>query len=538
VRRWSRTGRCARDRGAVLFLSALILPVLLVITSIGVYLGMQRALRRTMQARADVIALDLSRYLDGSSANALRASSTTAIAKAESANRNNIDPAKVTVDWGNLNAANKFVSGTTGSATAVKVTTTGSQRRFFQAVTDGTATRSAVATSDAYAGFTIGSKLVSVDTNQALLLNGLLNKVLKTNLSLNAATWQGLVGSAVNLGQLATGLGFGSPAELAAATVNAKQFYLVAANVLQSSGYTAAASLFNTISTQTAAGLSVPVGKLLQVDAGGGNKTAVGAGLDAFNLLQGSVYAVNGTNTIDLPGLGLNLLNITTVDVSLKVTEKPRFIFGRAGTSISTQQAQLTLTPTVSVVPDIPGLVGVSLTGKIPVTASVAGATGTLQSIDCGTTKGITLGVSPQPVGLSAGLDLDLNAKVLFLPVPVASIDINATASASGTSNGGTFAYPTQFLPPVGTGTMLAAPSTSLGLAGLLNVSSANITLLGLLPLNVGNLLNPINAALGPVLGALDTAIMGPISHALGLDLGGSDIGALDMTCGTPILAG
>jgi uncharacterized membrane protein len=538
VRRWSLRGRAKGDRGAVLMLSAILLPVLLIVTSIGVDLGMQRALRRTMQARADVIALDLSRYLDGSSATALRSSSVVAQAKNESANRNNIDPGNVTVDWGNLNASNQFVSGSGGSATAVKVTTTGSQRRFFQRVTDGTATRSAVATSDGIAGFIIGSKLATVDSNQSILLNGLLNKVLGSNLNLSAATWSGIVGSYVNLGQLATQLGFGCPSELAAANVNAKQFYLASANVLQSNGYTAAASVLNTIGGSTSAGLTIPMGKLMQVDAGGGNQTAASAGLDVFNLLQGSVYAINGTNTISMPGLGLNLLNIATADVSLKVTESPRWRFGHAGITVTTQQAQLTITPTINVPLSIAGLVNVSLTGKIPVTTSVAGATGTLQSIDCGTVKGITLGVAPQPVSVTAGLDLDLNAKVLILPVPVASVDVNASGTADGTSNGGKFTYTADFLPPVGPGTMLAAPSTTLGLSGLLNVTSANITLLGLLPLNVGNLLSPINTALNPVLGALDTAIMGPISHALGLDLGGADIGALDMNCQSPILAG
>ncbi len=53
------------DRGAVLPLVAIVLPVLILLTAFAVDLGRQRASRRTMQARADVIALDLARLMDG-----------------------------------------------------------------------------------------------------------------------------------------------------------------------------------------------------------------------------------------------------------------------------------------------------------------------------------------------------------------------------------------------------------------------------------------------------------------------------------------
>jgi uncharacterized membrane protein len=189
----------------VLVLSAILLPVLLVITSIGVDLGMQRALRRTMQARADVIALDLARFIDGSSsANTLRGSSVTAAAMQHSAVDNKMDPTKVTVDWGNLTATNQFVSGTTAPATAVKVTTTGSQRRIFQSVVDGTATRSAVAArGDTPVGsFSIGSSLARLNTGDSAVLNPVLSGLLHSTVNLSALDYKGLAGAGVSLADL------------------------------------------------------------------------------------------------------------------------------------------------------------------------------------------------------------------------------------------------------------------------------------------------------------------------------------------------
>ena len=54
-----------RDRGAVIPIVALALPVIMLMVAFAVDLGIQRSNRRTMQARADIIALDLGRLANG-----------------------------------------------------------------------------------------------------------------------------------------------------------------------------------------------------------------------------------------------------------------------------------------------------------------------------------------------------------------------------------------------------------------------------------------------------------------------------------------
>jgi uncharacterized membrane protein len=518
-------------------LTAIALPMLLVMTAFAVDLGMQRSLRRTMQARADVIALDLSRYLDGSSANALRSSATTATAKQASANRNNIDPVKVTVDWGNLNAVGKFFSGTTAAATAVQVTTTGTVDRFFQ-LGEGHATRIAVATADGIAGFEIGTKLASIDATQALALNGLMSDVLNGSFNLTALGYSGAVGSTVELADLSTALGFASPTELAGANVNARSFYIATANVLQQNGHTAAAGLFNSIALQTDQNLTFDMGDLMQVDAGG-EDAALAAGVDAFDLLQGSIYAINGTNAISIPNLNLNIAGLAATSLTLHVTEAPRFVFGRVGANRTTSQARVDLTPTIST--NLPGLgllnTIIKLTASVPLSVSVAGAKGTLTAINCGASKSIQVGVDPQPVSVTAGITLDL--KLLSL-VPVADANIPASGyQLNGHTDAENFAYTSQFLPPVGTGSLRATSPTSLGLAGALNVPQAQIHVLSLpLGVSLSALTGALNTTLAGILGPLDTLLMGPLAHALGLTLGGADLGALDMLCGAPSLVG
>jgi uncharacterized membrane protein len=517
-----------------MMLTAIALPMLLVMTAFSVDLGMQRSLRRTMQARADVIALDMSRYLDGSGSEALRVASAPAIGKIKSATDNKIDPLKVTVVWGYLDATGKFQPGPVTPATAVQVTTTGTIDRFFQ-LGEGHATRTAVATSDGIAGFEIGTKLASVSLQQAAALNGLFNDALNipnANLNLSALTYAGVIGSTVDLGDLSAALGFASPTELAGANVNARQFYLAAANVLQQNGYTAAAGVFNQIALKTDQSLMLPVGNLMAVDVGG-EDAALAAGVDAFDLLEGSAYAINGTNAISIPNFNLGIPGLASTTLALHVTEAPRFVFGRVGAFRKTSQAKIELTPTISL--NLLGLGIVGLTGTIPLTVSVAGAKGTLNAITCGASKSITVGVDPQPVGVVTGLHLALKTLILN----VATVDVPLSYVANGHTESEGFGYTSQFLPPVGTGTLRETAPTSLGLAGGLNVGTAQVNLLGLpLGVSLGTLTTALNNTLAPVLTQLDALVMGPLADALGLTLGGADLGALDMICGAPTLRG
>jgi uncharacterized membrane protein len=519
----------------VLILTAILLPVLLIMTSTAIDLGIQRASRRTMQARADVIALDLSRLLDGRTASDIRSAPATETAVSQSAERNSIARSKITVDWGTLGTDNSFLSGTGVTATAVKVTAAETTPRFF-ATGHGSTSRSAVATASGSAAALLGTKLATVSSQQSALLNGLLSKTVGGPVNLSAATYQGLLGSGVTIGDLATQLGFASPSELAGATVNAKQFYLASAAVLQNHGYTAAANVFNLVAAQTSSSLTLPVGKLMTIGAGGSNDAAVNAGFDALNLLQGSAYAINGDSAISIPNMSLNVAGLANTDVTLNVIQRPQLICCTVGSTATTSQASVTVTPAVSTTAVLGGLLGLAtITGTIPLTESVAGAVGTMSAITCGSPKSISVGVAPQPVSVTTGLDLTI--KVLGLNV--AKVTTSVTAQPNGTSNGGTFAYNSQFLPPVGTGTMLDAPSTSLGLSGLLSIGTTQVTVLGLpIGLTLSALTSAINTALGPILSALDTAVTGPVAHALGLELAGADIGALNMTCNNPLLVG
>jgi uncharacterized membrane protein len=531
-----------RDRGATLPIVAIALPVLMVMTAFAVDLGRQRSSRRTMQARADIVALDLVRLADGRTEYDVLHDPGYATYLQGSAARNDVAVAKLTIDWGTFDAVAGFIPTLDNAVpNAVKVTATETTDYFFQRGS-GSSTRSAVATTEEAATGQIGSGLVNVSSSASATLDGVLRRAFGINsaVALGLLNYNGLAGATVNLNALAAALGFGSPQELADGQVTARSLLLASGTLLRNQGDTAAADVFDWYGTAIAGSTMIDMGRLLQLEQGGPNGAA-GSGIDAFGLLTGSAYVINGTNTISVPSVTTNIAGVTSTALGLNVVQAPIQWSGSVGDGVDTQQVGLNLTAQVDLPLNVAGLVGAHLVGSIPVNVSVAGARGTITDIDCDSSPGITLGATGRPVSVQTGLDLDVWSKinVLLTSVDTRIAEVNSTAALAPPGGGSNvrFDHPTQFLPDIGTGGMVHGPGTSLGLSQALAVSGAQITALGVVPLNLGAISTAINTALQPVLDQLAAYAL-TISAQLGVDIGGSDLAAVDMTCGRARLVG
>lgn len=525
-------------RGAIVPLTAMAMVILVLSVAFAIDLGRLASERRSMQADADVIALDLARLADGQQTEMeIKDSAQYADVLARSADANGVDPTEsLKVEYGIYDPATDAFDDAGEPPNAVRVTASNTIDYHFATVAgfdEGSTQRTAIAALDAVAGFQVGSRLLSIDPGQASILDRVFTQALGESPELNAVGYQGLLNARIPLRRLAIDLVGGSPDQLAGATVEARRFYLVAADIMEAppQSNTAAATALRAIAADVDSNVMLKMDRLMRIDQGG-ETAAANASLDLFSLVTGSAFAIDGVNTFSIPSLNIGVGGAST-NVSVTVIEKPRFAFGPVGTSVNTQQASVDIVTQLANVPiDILGLAGARVSGTIPISLSLAGATGTLDSIDC-KAPSISVGLEPQPVTVEGGMDLAVSARVLFATIPVASVTVpfDSPIAVSGTSAGASFLYPDEFLPDVGSGAMKPARTATLDLDGGLASAEGDVqvSLAGLLSLNVSASIN--THVVEPVTAGVSQLITNQLDRLLGLDIGGADLGAIDMDC-------
>lgn len=508
--------RNRNENGVVAIVVAIVTCFTLIpLAAYAVDIGVQRVARRDVQAKADVIALDLARQLDGRTYAQLHASLQTLANK--SAARNNATGMTVVPELGTLgtysptNPASYFTPTTVNTVvpTAVRVTVSTSVNFSLHGGSGGVV-RSAVARSQATACFSIGSFALNLDSSKSLLLNGLIND----SLNLSAISYTGLASSNITLLGLANELHVGSPSELASTTLSLNQFYLATAHVLQAQGGSAAnVTLLNQLASASYGGLpNITIGSLL--DLGTASGAALDASVNVLDLVSTSAFVANGTNALAVPSLTAGIPNVAGVTASLKVIEKPKGGCFRVGGTVQTSQVDLDLTFTLANLNVLTLVASSTLTLHV----SLAQALGTLTNIQCGNPYGVDVSVASALSQLSSHLRIDLK----LLGIPIAYVDVNPATNAPAATNTVHFQHPSMaYDSPVSAGSGVALSTVSM--------TSTDIVLLGFLPLSLGSLTSAllsviIDPIVNPLIANTNAILVGPLSRLLGLELGGADV--------------
>ncbi len=505
------------------------LPVLLVLTAFAVDLGRQRASRRTMQARADVIALDMVRIVNGRTEGQLKADAATEQALSASAGRNNIERNKITLEWGRWDNGGPFQQTLDSQfPNAVEIRAQEDTDYFFQPG-DGHAERTAVATSDGEAEFSIGSYAAGLSTKDSQILGQLLGDAVNTNL----VGYGGLVDNDINmllLGQELVLLGaIGSPDEVFTHDIALNDLYLASASALRhdpdaNPDDIAAATLFEQYAAQVPGGLVVPGGQLFHVEQGG-EEAALTSDMNALDLLSASAFLSNGTNGIGapqvslaIPGIGQITQQCTSLDPPLpspcnavRIIEGPVRHRGRKGTGTSTRQ--------VAVRVGFQGPLGGIAGAKVQFELDSAVGRGTIDDIRC-----------KKPIELDLGIETGLIESDVKIDLTVLGVGVRITVSRSGGNTDET----AHFLMNDDAGSVYEGGTGTLGLYG----ASVNVQLLGNVPPLVQTLVNTalspvLTAITGPtgLLKAIDNSLMTPLTDLFGLNIAGADVIPIDAVC-------
>jgi hypothetical protein len=368
--------------------------------------------------------------------------------------------------------------------TAVEVTAQGGVDFAF-APGRGGAVRVAVAVPSPSACFRLGSYVVGLDLQDADLLNTVLPGLLNSStFSATLVGYQGLAAAEIDLLDLVgvSGLGVATPDELLALDgLTLGQFYAAMASALQANGGdTASVTLLQTLSSTANLTSQIAVRDLLDIETG--NTAALAASLNVLDLVVGAAYAANGSSSLAVPGLAVQMPGLTSLTSSLTVGEPPRLACGSVGRARArTGQVGLTVAGNLTdVTSDLNGprsltaalgplgaslgglLTGISngvvtggpMTARTHVTSELglARAEGLLTGIVCGdatstgNAEGIDVAVSASAVStfttdvavaITGSLTLRITT-LLGVNVDIATITVDHTAFNSASTSQGT----------------------------------------------------------------------------------------------------
>ena len=532
------------ERGAILVLSTVGVVLALIFGAVAIELGFLAQEARRNQKVADMAVLDSVRMLPGN---------PTAEAIASAARNGFTATANILTEWGPSKAGPWSSNvGDLATAKAVRVTVNSIHDNQMPFLDDGqNVVRRAIAEKRDIAGFVLGSSLANLNSSSSPILNAVTSRWLGGTVNLSLVSWQGLAAGNVTLEAIRTqlvdmGFNVASVDEMLNTDLTLAQFYRATAQAMALNGDTANANVLDALRIQAVSTATFKLSDMITVGQGGSD-SAADAQLNLFQLVTGSAAAVNGSNTISVPNVGINIPNVSQTAMSLRVIEGPKFYIGPVETTpphVTTGQIQMTLTPTINAV-NLLGLLKV--TGTAPVDLMGAGATGTLKSIEC-PQKNIVVTADPTAIDASTKTTR-LNVTTLA-NIHLLNVDVTAQRAAiDGPAEDLPFTYDAEFNPPSQFSKHVG--SQPIGLEALTNVSGAgaNVNALGLLSLGLSEstVVNAVVALVDTIIGDIDELILTPLLAALGLDVGGADVTALGYDpatglalpqCGLPTLAG
>jgi uncharacterized membrane protein len=533
-----------RDRGATIPIVAVLLAVLICATAFAVDLGRQMLLRRDLQADADLIALDLSRHIDGRTGTQLEVARTTVgdpvyMTFNSAAQANGIDVTKLTVAWGVYSPGSDTFTAQNDPVDAVQVTAADSVDYFFASAIgfdQGGAARAAVAAQLKEACFSVGSFALGVSSNQSALLNPILSDAL----DLGLISYEGLASADIVLGDLAAQLGLGTVNDVATSQVTLQDFLVATATVLTNQGDIANATLLQSIALTSQGNVTFALGQLIGLDTAG--PAALTSSFNVLSLVSGAVFVANGTNALAIPALTLNVGSIAQGASSLQVIEAPQQACGTAGTAVAdcaTSTAACAETSQLHLDQALAGNVGIAgLPASLDNVAAVSGDV-TLDSAEA--TATLTQILCPNPDGIDVTTITALLQTELRLRITILGLTVDVIVSTSPPS---TTSVAEIRIPPMAYGDIVETGTGTVGLSG----AAVQITTSGALSGLANLLLAPLgglNFLLGqltgqivnPLVNSLDAALLGPLTQLFGLNIAGADIAALpQVQCDPPLV--
>ncbi len=540
-------------KGNFAITSALIMIVVMGVAALGVDVGSVFADRRKAQGTTDIAAL----VAAGNLSNASAAVTATLTQNKFNSTASPVVQLGIYAANSAIPASQRFTPSAASSANAARVTLQTATPLFFGQVLTRTGSFSiqttATATSTAFATFSIGSTLVSVNGG---LLNQILGQMLGTQLSLSAMDYQSLLSANIDvfsfMNALATRLNVTGVSYTSLLSGNAQLGTIINATIDSEHAASATSSVVYALS-EIASSLNttttkMPLNTLLSPGAYGNlmigqtpNSTVT---VSLFSLLSAVAGLANGTNQV-AAALNVGVPGILSASMLLAIGQPPVgtswVTVGSIGASVYTVQTRLLLTVQILGNALIPSV-------TLPIYVSAASGLATLNSLQCGypdiSTSSVVLGVTPGVVDAWIG---NVNASqfknfsqapqpgpATLVSAPALTVTGLAHVTMANTSpTPVTFSYSdiqSQTGQTVSTTSYLSSLTSQ-----LLSNLSINVSVAGLGVSLPSGVLQSLNSIISPETASLDQ-ILATIFAAAGVSIGQATVWVNGIRCDGAVL--
>ncbi|MFW2851639.1 pilus assembly protein TadG-related protein [Sphingomonas sp. TX0543] len=548
--------RLAADRrGGAGMLVAAAMPVLIGLAAFAVDVGAIQLDARRLQGMADAAALAAASGDPGNGQNV--AEMSVAAARFPRPVITRVTGGNYRPDPALAPGARFTPSSASGGADAVRVELESTSPTFLaaifgrQSVTIG---RGATAARQRYAGFSIGSRLASLDGG---LLNAYLSALTGSNVSLSVMDYRALAGADVDLLRYlpllrtTAGLQAATFGDVLKSNVSTPQALDALASALSADGQPQASNAIRRLlningSRSISLAALIDAGPLASQSEGGTGVVKA----DALALATALLQLGSPQRQVSLD-LGASVPGLASTRVSLAIGEReaqsPWISITDKGTPIiRTAQARLYVRSRVApaALAGLPGLISIDL----PVFVELAGAQARLNAINCASeaSRSVTLEAKTDLVRATIGTVDETRMgdfSTALTPSPARLVDtllvdvIGSSTISLGAAEPWQKATFDWAAIQAGTRKTIRATAPVDGLAtSLASQASLKVELIGL-PIPIDPLLRSVGGLLQLVSPALDTLLM-TTTGMLGVGIGEADLRATGMRCGVAVLVG
>ncbi|WP_417245688.1 TadG family pilus assembly protein [Celeribacter sp.] len=394
----------ADDSGAVVIIVALFLTAAVGFMAVGIDLGSLYFRQKTLQTQADMAAVSAVLNLYDEAEN--EEDEAPRVAATQTVSGNALTAAALTgLSYGRYDydsavlAEDRFTEGslTDADVNAAKAELADSAPLFFAKSflnADSTPlSASATAARFDFASFSLGSRLLSLDTGESVL-DGLLNGALGPSVDLDVLDYKALLDTQIDLLTFSDALGnrIGATAGDYENILTSDIDLLDIAGAILDTGLVSGSTDVLTTILNSTASTALNASDLIGID---GDNVAVQledilgeVNVNALDLLKASLDILNDDNIVDVNGISLGIEGVTSFDLELVVGEREAhsgwIMIGSRGATLHTAQVRLKLD--LKLKPELLGSLGLGvsvLSLNVPLYVEVASATATLTDLNC-----------------------------------------------------------------------------------------------------------------------------------------------------------